>query len=313
MNKINLPIVSVIIPVFNDADSLKICLQALDDQTYPKNLYEVIVVDNGSKESIEPIVREFKQARATYENQPGSYIARNKGISVATGEIIAFTDSDCIPASNWIEKGVSNLQRIDHCGLVAGKIEIFLKDLNSPTAVEIYDSLYAFPQNKYVAEYKFGVTANLFTFKTVFEKVGLFNPSLKSGGDYEWGWRVYSSGYQLLYAEDSCVAHPARRSFSELSKKTIRVIKGHYELKKTKIYPPAKFILGSIADLLVPFRSVPIVLLDKRLKGWNQKIKVIGVMVRIRYVKGWEKLRLELGELFTNMKQYLRPGSSKST
>ena len=77
------PFVSVIIPVYNDPIRLQTCLQALEDQTYPKSSYEVIVVDNGSDESIEPIVAEFSQAKATYKAQPGSYAASNKGISLA--------------------------------------------------------------------------------------------------------------------------------------------------------------------------------------------------------------------------------------
>ncbi len=296
-----IPLVSVIIPVFNEPDLLKVCLKALEEQTYPKNLYEVIVVDNGSKESIEPIVRQFSQAQATFESYPGSYAARNKGISLTKGEIIAFTDSDCIPALDWIEKGVKNLLQVNNCGLVGGKIEIFVQDPHHPTAVELYDRLYAFPQKKYVEEYKFAVTANLFTFKSILERVGGFNQNLKSGGDYEWGWRVHSSGYQLFYAEDTLVAHPARRSFEELSRKVTRVIQGHYELKKKNIYSPVKFILGALIDLLIPFRIVPLVLFDKRLMGWNQRMKVIGVSVKIRYVKGWEKLRIQISSILNKI------------
>ena len=56
MSKLSTPFVSVIIPVYNDPERLKTCLQALEEQTYPKSAYEVIVVDNGSDESIEPLV-----------------------------------------------------------------------------------------------------------------------------------------------------------------------------------------------------------------------------------------------------------------
>ena len=104
--------VSVIIPVYNDSERLKLCLEALENQTYSKDLYEVIVVDNASEEDIKSIVGQFSQAKYTYESQSGSYVARNKGISIARGEILAFTDSDCIPASDWIEKGVANLFKL---------------------------------------------------------------------------------------------------------------------------------------------------------------------------------------------------------
>lgn len=65
MSKASNPFVSVIIPVYNDPIRLKICLQVLEKQTYPENAYEVIAVDNGSDESIEPIVAGFNQAKAS--------------------------------------------------------------------------------------------------------------------------------------------------------------------------------------------------------------------------------------------------------
>jgi glycosyltransferase involved in cell wall biosynthesis len=67
-------------------------------QSYPKSLYEIIFVDNGSVENIEVLVSQFPQTSFTNEPKPGSYAARNKRISIARGEIIAFTDSDCVPA-----------------------------------------------------------------------------------------------------------------------------------------------------------------------------------------------------------------------
>ncbi len=78
--------VSVIIPVYNELIRLKTCLQALEDQTYPKHAYEVIVVDNGSDEDIKTIVAGFNQVKQSYEAQPGSYAARNKRLSLAQGK-----------------------------------------------------------------------------------------------------------------------------------------------------------------------------------------------------------------------------------
>ena len=114
--------VSVIIPVYNDSKRLKICLAALENQTFPQKQYEVIVIDNGSQEDIRSVTNQYKQAVIYTEFQTGSYAARNKGISVSKGDILAFTDSDCIPASDWIENGVARLQTDSKCGLIAGKV-----------------------------------------------------------------------------------------------------------------------------------------------------------------------------------------------
>ena len=91
--KSSFPKVSVIIPVFNDKQRLEKCLEALENQTYPKDCYQIVVVDNASTVDLKSTVMQFQQARLYYEEKPGSYAARNKGLSVATGEIIAFTDS----------------------------------------------------------------------------------------------------------------------------------------------------------------------------------------------------------------------------
>jgi glycosyltransferase involved in cell wall biosynthesis len=246
--------VSVIIPVFNDLKRLQICLIALENQTYPQNCYETIAVDNGSNESIESAIEQFKQARLAYCSVPGSYAARNRGIALAKGDILAFTDADCIPARDWIETGVKRLLSTPNCGLVAGKIKIFFKNRDRPTAVELYDSVTFFNQKQYIEEQKYGATANLFTYRSVFDRVGLFNSQLKSGGDKEWGQRVFARGYSLVYADETRVAHPARYSFRQMYRKIARVRGVGYEQaranKSLLIY-----LLTTLSHLKPPIRS----------------------------------------------------------
>lgn len=296
------PFVSVIIPVFNDAKRLKICLECLENQTYPKNRFEIIVIDNGSEEAenIASVVTNFKQAIAAYESLSGSYTARNKGISQAKGEVIAFTDADCIPATNWIENGVKNLLQTPECGLVAGKVEILFQNPNRLTTAELYQKIFnPMPQQEFIEREKFGATANVFTFKSVIDKVGNFDATLKSGGDVEWGRRVYAFGYKQIYAEDTCVAHPARYSINQVYKKTIRIVGGHYNLQQrlaNSFIQSNKIFLRSLAhDLIPPLKVTARIFLDRRLKGVDQKIKVTLVLFFIRYTVVKEKLRLKLG------------------
>ena len=290
-----LPFVSVIIPVYNDCERLKKCLEALENQTYPHNLYEVIVVDNASEEDIAATVTSFNQAIVLEEKRRGSYAARNKGILNAKGEVIAFTDSDCIPANDWIEKGVNNVLNTSNCGIVGGKIEIFFQDPGQPTAVELYDSIMAFPQNNYVKNNKFSISANLFTFKKVLDEVGHFNAELKSGGDYEWGQRVFKAGYEVIYAEDTRIAHPARFSFEELHKKIVRVIGGKYDLTdKTNASSSKEFIQDLLRDLIPPFRFINITLDNKELKT-EAKLKVIYVRFFVKYTRASERIKLLMG------------------
>ena len=292
--------VSVIIPVYNDSTRLKICLEALDNQTYPQDSYEVIVIDNGSDEDIKSVVSQLSQAFYAYESQIGSYAARNKGLSLAKGEIIAFTDSDCIPAPDWLEKGVFNLLCHPNCGLVAGKIELFFKNPDQPTVVELYDSISGsnLCQKKYIEKWRYGATANLFTFRSVIDKVGFFKESLKSSGDKEWGQRVFMAGYEQIYADDTCVAHPARHSWNELSKRIVRLTGGHYDCKKKKGYSAKNFaedFEDLLKQLLPPVKTSFRVWSDQRLKSHRQKFQYICVVLAVRYLRAWHKILLHLG------------------
>ena len=285
--------VSIIIPVYNDSERLKICLKALENQTYPKDFYEVIVADNNSEEDIKSIVSQFNQAKITRESRQGSYAARNKGISETKGKIFGFTDSDCIPAADWIEKGVEKLQQTPNCGLVAGEVQLFFKNPEKPTIFEIYDSMNFLRQKYYIDNYKFGATANIFTFKHIFEEVGLFNSELKSGGDSEWGKRVFAAGYTQVYAENVVVAHPARYDWKEIRKKALRVTNGLYGQGKER-KSLANFIIETLRDLKSPSKEFNRIFNNPNSRGIIQKIKLIILFISIRHIRTGKKVKLYL-------------------
>ena len=239
---------------------------------------------------------QFSQAKYTYESQPGSYVARNQGISIAKGDILAFTDSDCIPNSEWIEKGVSCLSSTTNCGLVAGRIDLFFKNPEKPTVVELYEIIELnFEQEKNIREQHFGVTANLFTYKHVIEKVGAFNAALKSGGDREWGERVFTAGYKQVYADNALIKHPARHSFSELYKRMARFVGGKYDLMMSQNPSLIYRFINFIGIFQPPIRSFYRIATNPTLNGFKQKIKFIYAMFFVRYIVINETLRLYLG------------------
>lgn len=288
MSNLSIPFVSVIIPVFNDSARLKSCLQALEAQTYPQDSYEVIVIDNNSTEDISAIATEFKQVKFDFETKPGSYAARNKGIFVAKGDILAFTDSDCLPNFNWIEEGVRCLLSTDNCGLVGGTIKFYFKDRKNPTAAELYDSHNSLQQQNYIEEKKYAATANMFTFKHIVEKIGLFDSDLKSGGDREWGTRVSDAGYKLLYSEDAIVKHPAR-SFHNLASKVIRITEGHFILQKEFKIPIFSFLKELYLDFKPSIRFVIETISNKHIGSIYQRIIYIYVYSYLRFARAWKK------------------------
>src|SRR5690606_16903345 len=113
--------VTVIVPVFNEPQGLLLCLEALKRQdTFAS--YEVIVVDNGSTVELPDVRGIDPRFRIIREHVPGSYAARNRGIQEARGEILAFTDSDCIPVPNWIDSAVQVFESEPTVSLIAGHI-----------------------------------------------------------------------------------------------------------------------------------------------------------------------------------------------
>lgn len=295
-----LPKVSVIVPVFNDAERLKICLNALMNQNYDRERYEVIVVDNGSTDSIQAVVSQYPNIRYLYEEKPGSYAARNTGIQYASGEIFAFTDADCIPSFCWIRNGVEAFLSTQNCGLIAGHVHLFFQNSSCPTPVELYDHIkIGFPQDQFVNESHYGATANLFTSQQVFQTIGLFNASLKSSGDREWGQRVFAAGYTLVYAKNASVSHPARCTWHELRKKVIRITGGHIDLKRQQGY--SRFTLWaeccreSVKDFLPPFRMYFYIWSYDSLKSHHQRFQFLLALLFVRYVRGWERMRIIFG------------------
>ncbi|MGB3295624.1 MAG: glycosyltransferase family 2 protein [Phormidesmis sp.] len=290
--------VSVIVPVFNDAERLRLCLEALKRQTYPD--YEVIVVDNASDQGqhIPELVAEFARAVYAYESQTGSYVARNRALGLARGEILAFTDADCIPASDWIESGVDHLLKTPNCGLIAGRIKLFFRGTEA-SPVELYESVTAFPQQRLLSQQQGAATANVFTYQAVMKAVGPFDASLRSNGDIEWGQRVFAAGYQQIYAHDVCVAHPARYTFEQLRKRTLRLAGGVFG---RFIQPEHSFLQRNLTfarlladDLVPPVNFAMSSFKDARLTGFKQKATVSLVLCWVRYVSAVEKVRLKFG------------------
>lgn len=218
--------VSVIIPVYNDSERLNKCLEALENQTYPKELYEVIVVDNNSSENIGSVTSKFKQVQLGFEATPGSYAARNQAIALAKGEIFAFIDSDCLPVSQWIENGVKTLES-ESADLVGGNVTFTFSPQKS--LAEVYDSITNMQIKQNIETRKVSKTANLFVRKYVFDSVGLFPDNLKSGGDVIWTKKATDANFKLVYSPTAEVFHPARKLMS-LLKKQYRVGNGQPDI-----------------------------------------------------------------------------------
>src|SRR4051812_15109114 len=122
MNPTTCPYVSVIVPTRNRRESLHRTLDALEAQTYER--FEVVVVDDASVDGTSASLQQHRwRIRLTLVqgNGLGPAAARNKGLAQARGELIAFTDSDCVPDSGWLTAGVASFD--DDVDVVQGRTE----------------------------------------------------------------------------------------------------------------------------------------------------------------------------------------------
>lgn len=287
--------VSVVVPVYNDAERLARCLEALEHQTYPSQKYEVLVVDNGSDEPVAPAAVPFEHARVLTEPRRGSYAARNKGVTEARGEMIAFTDADCVPAPTWIEEGAKCLGQGARRGLVGGRVEFTFQNAARPNAAELYDSSRFLKQKRNIERDRFALTANAFTLQSVFDDVGLFDATLKSGGDAEWGQRVAAAGYALAYAEEARVTHPARHTHRAVRNKVLRVLEGHYRLKHEENYPLRDFLMDVVRDIGHPIKFMLRAIQNNGLRGFSGKGEMLVAFPLQGLAVALKRIQLRMG------------------
>jgi len=119
----DLPSISVIVPVCNGRQTIVSCLESLLAQEYPQDRYEIIIVDNNSSDGTVEIVKTYP-VQLLVERKQSAHAARNTGIQHAGGELIAFTDADCIAESRWLSELVRPFVEEDTVG-VAGRIAPF--------------------------------------------------------------------------------------------------------------------------------------------------------------------------------------------
>src|SRR5512138_937433 len=102
--------ISVIIPTFNEEENIAQCLVSLSHQTVPRDSYEIIVVDGGSKDATCEIARKYADSVFTQTSKKVGG-ARNDGVMAAKGEIIATTDADCILPPDWIARIAEDFEK----------------------------------------------------------------------------------------------------------------------------------------------------------------------------------------------------------
>ena len=231
------PRVSVILPVRDAAERISTCLAALCAQTWPADALEVIVVDDGSVDETRARVREYPVTLVPTRGAGSPYAARNAGLERARGEILAFTDSDCVPAKDWVARGVATLQE-EGADLAAGHVRIRCSE--PPRADELFDAIRHVDHERSVAR-GVAMTSNLFVRRAVFDALGPFDATRRSGEDAGFTGRATGAGFALVYAPDAHADKAARGGLA-LWRKSVRVGRGQLLLWRSQGLPQREMV-----------------------------------------------------------------------
>ncbi len=254
------PKISIIIPVYNCADSLKETLLSLKNQDY-QGEKEIIVVDNNSTDGSDKIAQQIPNIIVLYErNIQNAAATRNRGIIQATGDIIAFIDSDCIAEKNWISQAVQIMQKkqVDRIG---GKV--IMKPIYPTSSVSsLLDCLYSYCQTIVVNNHQSAMTCNFITKREVLDKIGIFDHNLFEFEDIDLGKRAAKANFSIYYGENCIVYHAPRATRQEMWLKAKRNGKGAFMLCKKNLQWSGKW------GWKHPFRAIKTLITPKKLY-WN--------------------------------------------
>jgi GT2 family glycosyltransferase len=202
------PRVSVVVASYNGERTLKACLDSLARLNYPD--YEVILVDDGSTDSTQRIAFAHPNARYfRHEKNLGLSVARNTGIAASTGEIIAFTDSDCRADEDWLYY------------LVGGLLQSSFAGIGGPNLLPPEDSLVAAavmaspggPAHVMLTDRKAEHIpgCNMAFYKWALGQIGGFDPTFhQAGDDVDLCWRLQQAGYEIGFSPAAFVWHYRR-------------------------------------------------------------------------------------------------------
>lgn len=243
---------SVIIPAYNAETTIENCIHALLSQSVERSLYEIIVVDDGSKDRTADILRTFPVDYHFQENQ-GPAAARNKGAQLSKGEIILFTDSDCVPDRFWLERMTAPFSENPGISGVKGAYKSRQSSLTARFAqAEFEDRFTLLKKSDYIDM----VDTYSAAFKReVFINAGGFDPSfpVANNEDTELSYRLVSQGHLMVFNPEAFVYH----THPDTLKKYLRIKfwRGYWRLVVYARFPE-KAINDTYTPVVIKFQTL---------------------------------------------------------
>ncbi|MFX0103176.1 MAG: glycosyltransferase [Candidatus Hodarchaeota archaeon] len=297
-------------PTYNDSEGLKTTVESLINQDFSKTRYEVIIVDNNSKDNTSKVIKEYERdyeglvVGLLQDKIQSSYASRNEGIKHSKGEMLVFIDADMHVKEDFLSK-VYNHYKSKNIYYAGCNVEIFG---NKDTFLAIYCEKKNFLLSKTIKYDHYAPTCCLITNREIFDKVGLFKSNVISGGDVEFGHRVHDNNYRLDYLEDVTIYHPARDSLKSIFKKAIRQGRGYFTVIKLNKGKHASLNMSSYIKAIMknakPFGRKNGESFEKKVK---YKSRFHGLTERIfsmvpnffpEFIRDWDRMTFRLKTLF---------------
>jgi glycosyltransferase involved in cell wall biosynthesis len=207
------PQITVIVPARDASDTLPALFDSLDRQTLERDAFEVIVIDNASRDDTAAVAR-ARGAVVVEEPQPSRSRARNAGVRAARADLIAYTDADCVATPGWL---AALRDALAEHALVAGPVH--LTTGQPPNAVERFEGLWRFAQEAGVKD-GWAATANLGIRRSAHEDIDGFDVTYRQGGeDVDYCLRAGAKGHKISYAPDAVIEHYAESELRPMLKR----------------------------------------------------------------------------------------------
>lgn len=215
---------SIVVPAYNEEKYLPLCLRGLVSQNFPKTKYEIIVVDNGSKDRTAQVAKKY-QVRLIKESRKGVAFARQTGFLAARGKIICSTDADCFVPKNWLKKIAATFKKHPKLIAIGGNLDFMHVD----NFFKLMIKFFAPPSLMLDQLLRFGgglYGPNFAIKKSVFLNIGGFNTSLLTGEDLEISKRARKAG-QIKFL-NSLKVHTSARRFDQGFKESFQYLVLNY-------------------------------------------------------------------------------------
>ena len=249
------PSVSVVIPVKDRAEELRRCLASLAALRYPREKIEIIVVDDGSSDTCREIAEDWGAIMLSSGGTGlGPSAARNIGAAAATGEILAFIDSDCTASAKWLNELIAVFGDL-RVAAVGGKVE----GLHTASALDRYEatmsslSLGARQRSAREGQDTFYLpSCNLLVRRKVFLTLHGFDRTMHVGEDVDLSYRLRDKGWHLVYLPQGTVHHEHRNRYASFMARRFdygtseEILQRRHPLRKKRL-PLPPWLLAVVA------------------------------------------------------------------